>query len=185
MQIPFGIQIQERSLVAEDPGGGEHENSTKFCAFLRTVVANLWCLFVQSTLLKTLVEANAKILQSFVRFCDSCREFMVFGRLWHVAEDPGGGESENSTKICVFLLTVVAKLHGCLGHIAEDPGGGERENSTCAFLRTVVANLWFLFVQGTLFKTLLEANAKIRQNFLHFCVQLSRIYGISSSMVRC
>jgi hypothetical protein len=68
--------------VAEDPGGGEREKSTKFCVFLRKVVTNLWYFFNYGTLLKTLLEANAKI-------------FMVFVRLGHVAEDPVGGEREN------------------------------------------------------------------------------------------
>jgi len=64
--------------VAEDPGGGERENSTKLLCFSAY----------------------------------SCCEFMMFVRLGHVAETPAGGECENSTKFCVFLRTVVAKIHG-------------------------------------------------------------------------
>jgi hypothetical protein len=49
------------------------------------------------------------------------REFMVFLRPGDVAEDPGGGERENSTSAFRRELMLLVRL----GHVAEDPGGGE------------------------------------------------------------
>ncbi len=122
--------------VAEAPGGGERENCTKFCALLPV-------LEIQSRI-RILTYLGLLDPDSLVRGMDpdldpsasvsahSCHEFMVFGRLCHIAEDPSVGECENSIKFC-------------------------------AFLRTVVVNLWCLFVYSTLLMPLVEANAKIRQ----------------------